>query len=237
MQKKFKGILLYIKIYKENDLFVKFLSNNDEIITGVVYGGQSKKKRNIFQLGFFLNFNVTLFANRPSSISAELCTPFIAQILNDKYKLNCILSLISLINLSIIEGQKIDHIYSITDKFMNLMISNKNWISDYCLFLMNLLKIIGYEIRFNNNNLKYFDMQNLDFVDKKNNNCVLFPFELFDGKKKYINYGSINTVFSIFENIFIKNHLSTINLHLPNQFLLFKKLILDYLKINDKDFK
>ena len=55
MQKKFKGILLFVKIYKDNDLFIKFLSNTDELITGIVYGGLSKKKRNIYQIGFFLN--------------------------------------------------------------------------------------------------------------------------------------------------------------------------------------
>ncbi len=44
MQNKYKGILLYVKSYKENDLFIKFLSNSDELISGIVYGGLSKKK-------------------------------------------------------------------------------------------------------------------------------------------------------------------------------------------------
>ena len=45
MQKKFKGILINYKIYKENDLFVKFLSETDEILSGIVYGGLSRKKK------------------------------------------------------------------------------------------------------------------------------------------------------------------------------------------------
>ena len=53
MYNKFKGLLLYKKTYKENDLFVKFISNTDEIITGIIYGGLSKSKRNIYQVGFF----------------------------------------------------------------------------------------------------------------------------------------------------------------------------------------
>ena len=47
MQKKIRGIILFIKVYKENDLLIKLLSDSDEIITGIVYGGLSKKKRNI----------------------------------------------------------------------------------------------------------------------------------------------------------------------------------------------
>ena len=45
MQNKTFGILLYKKIIKENNLFVKILSENDEIITGIVYGGNSSKKK------------------------------------------------------------------------------------------------------------------------------------------------------------------------------------------------
>ena len=44
MQKKIKGILLFSKVHKENDLYIKFLSNDDELVSGIVYGGLSKKK-------------------------------------------------------------------------------------------------------------------------------------------------------------------------------------------------
>ena len=54
MLNKYKGILLFTKIYKENDLYVKFLSNSDEVISGIVYGGLSKKKEIFFKLVFFL---------------------------------------------------------------------------------------------------------------------------------------------------------------------------------------
>ena len=53
MQKKFKGILIYIKINKENDLYIKFLSDTDEIISGIVYGGLSKKKKKHLSNWFF----------------------------------------------------------------------------------------------------------------------------------------------------------------------------------------
>ena len=52
MQTKNFGILLYRKTIKENDLFVKILSKDDQIITGIVYGGNSSKKKNIYQIGY-----------------------------------------------------------------------------------------------------------------------------------------------------------------------------------------
>ena len=50
---KERGILLFSKISSENNLYLKFLTDNDEIITGLSFGGSSKKKKNIFQIGFF----------------------------------------------------------------------------------------------------------------------------------------------------------------------------------------
>ncbi len=232
MQKKFKGILLFVKIYKDNDLFIKFLSNTDELITGIVYGGLSKKKRNIYQIGFFLNFNVSFKNSLPPSISGELVEPFMFQIMNDKYKLNCLSSTISIINLSIIEGQKVKDIFNISNNFLNFMAINKKWISHHFIFLLSLLKIIGYEIEYEKNkNLKYYNMQTLEFTNINSSSAILFPHNLleFDINQK-ISFISVNNFFRIFETILLKYHISNLNLNLPNQYLLFKKLVLKYFK-------
>ena len=82
MQKKFKGILIHSKVFKDNDLLIKFLSDTDEVFSGIVYGGLSKNKKNIMQLGFFLNLDVTYIGNRPPSIKAELSKPYLSSIIN-----------------------------------------------------------------------------------------------------------------------------------------------------------
>ena len=230
MNRDLKGILIYSKIHKDNDLFVKILSNSDEIITGIVYGGLSKRKRNILQIGFFLNIIVTSKANRPNIITAELTKPYISQILNDKFKLSCLLSTISIINLSIIEGQKVKNIFLLLEKFLNNMIKNKKWLIEYCNFLFNLLKIIGYEIDYDLKK-KYFDLDNLIFVEQDTFSSIEFPHILFKNtnitKKDYDN---ISNFFTIFETIFLKNHLSNINQQLPNHYLYFKKIIINFLR-------
>ena len=67
-----------------------------------------QERKNIFQIGYFLNLNIkTKNANYPKNISGELSKPYIYNIFEDKYKLNCLLSIVSLLNLSIIEGQKL----------------------------------------------------------------------------------------------------------------------------------
>ena len=228
MQRKYKGILLFTKAYKENDLFIKFLSSTDEIITGIIYGGLSRKKRNIIQIGFNLLFEVSSKSNMPPSINAELIEPYISMIINDKYKLNCLMSVTSLINLSIIEGQKVKDIYKTTENFLQIMFDNKKWIKDYFIFLFKLLKIIGYEIDlYGNNNKKYFNLETLDFSNTFAQSSIVFPHHLLDNNLSKIDVYSVNQIFKIFEFVFEKHHLSNFNLSLPNQYQLFKKLIIN----------
>ncbi len=232
MQKKYKGIILYSKIYKENDLFIKFLSHTDEVISGIVYGGLSRKKKGIYQIGFFLDFNIIKINNKPISIQAELSKPLISPIINDKFKLNCLLSVISIINLSIFEGQKINNIFNISENFIYILISKRRWMIDYCIFLFNLLKIIGYQIDYTNNfSNKYFDINTLEFKQNKSNSTLIFPYDLLDQNNySKINLYSIIDFFKIFEVVYVKNHLNNLNLKLPNHYELFKKSVIQYLK-------
>ena len=233
MQKNYKGILLNIKVYKENDLIIRFLSDTDEIITGIVYGGLSKKKRNIYQIGFYLNFNFIKKNNKPASINAELTEPYISAIIEDRYKLLCLICVTSLINLSIIEGQKVKNIYIILDHFLKYMFFNKIWFKDFCYFLFQLLKTIGYEIDYmSNKGKKYFDLEKLQFQNKYSSSSIIFPHYFLDKKNMKLELLDINHVFKIFETVFSKYHLSNLNLRLPNQYHLFKKLIID--KLNQK---
>ena len=235
MQKKIRGIILFIKVYKENDLLIKLLSDSDEIITGIVYGGLSKKKRNIFQLGFFLNFNILTNSNKPPNISGELTNPFFSEILDNRYKLNGLLSTISIINLSILEGQKINNIFEITEDFLTSMLHKKNWVYEYCVFLFNLLKIIGYQIDYSKkNNFQYFDLNTLEFTNINNNNTCSFPHAIFENKKvTKNNYKFIIDSLTIFETVFFKHHLANYNLQLPNHYQLFKNTIIDYINSNE----
>ena len=45
MENKTFGFLIYTKVSKDNDLYVKILSQNDDLISGIVYGGNSSKKK------------------------------------------------------------------------------------------------------------------------------------------------------------------------------------------------
>ena len=233
MQKKIKGILLFSKVHKENDLYIKFLSNDDELVSGIVYGGLSKKKNNLYQLGFFLDFNIFIKTNKVTSINAELTAPYMSQIINDKFKLHCLLSTISIINLSILEGQKVNNIFKYSENFFKILTNNKQWLISHLNYLLDLLKLIGYDIdHLNNFNKTFFDLEKLNFLNDMNNSSIEFPHKLLSSNNVYKkNHDEILNFFKIFETVFEKNHLLNINLYLPNHYHLFKKLLLEKLKI------
>ncbi len=229
-ENKSRGILLYSKLSSENNLFLKFLTENDEILTGICFGGSTKKKKNIYQLGYFLNLNIKLKnSNFPNNISGELSKPYIYDIFVDKYKLHSLLSIVSLLNLSIIEGQKIRGLFESTNKIINIISAQENWLVDYFLYLLNLLKLIGYEIDFaNKQSLIYLNLDTLQFVKNNSNKSIVFPHYLLSKLKK-MNFEDVNSFFKIFEIILQNHHLNNMNLNIPINYLKFKKLILGFL--------
>ena len=159
MKNKSKGIIFFVKKIKDNDLYIKILSSNDEINSGIIYGGNTSKKKIIYQNGYFIDYSISKKSiNSPPVFVGELRKPFLSNIFIDKYKMNALLSILSLINLSIVEGQKIKDIFFNVEKLIINIINNNHWIISYCEWLMILLQQIGYEIDYKNNKNKFYNI-------------------------------------------------------------------------------
>ena len=228
---KNNGIIIFTKKIKENDLFIKVLSSDNELVSGMVYGGNSTKKKQIYQIGYFIEYSLIQKNNTPAYFNAEISKPFIYDIIQDKYKSYSLLAIISLINLSIVDGQKIKGLFTSIKDIINILISQKHWISFFCQWLFILLEIIGYQIDYKNNkNLKYYNLINQEFIDTNDNNdTIVFPHKFINGKEK-VSLSIMKNVFKIFENNFTKNHLDNINYNLPEYYIAFKNSIIEKLK-------
>ena len=232
---KERGILIFSKISSENNLYLKFLTQKDEIITGLSFGGSTKKKKNIFQIGYFLNIVIkNKNKNFPNSISAELSKPYYHNIFNDKYKLHALLTLVSLLNISIIEGQKVSGLFNLSENIIEILANEKKWIINYFIFLLNLLKIIGYDIDYQKNISKdYLNLDSLQFSNSSITKSIKFPHLLLNSKIN-INVENANSFFKIFEIIFQNHHLNNMNLNIPINYFKFKKVILNFLSKHEK---
>ena len=107
--------------------------------------------------------------NSIASINAEISSPFIFSFFNNKFKAFSLLAIISLVNTSIIEGQKINGLFeSIKNLIININ-NNKHWISAFCKWLFYLLKMIGYQIDYNKKlNFKFFNLDTNNFLTQNN---------------------------------------------------------------------
>ena len=231
MTKKGEGFLVFKKNIKDNDLFIKLLSKNDELISGIVYGGNSSKKKTIYQIGYFIEYSIIQKnKNAPFVITGEIIKPYISSIINDQFKSYSLLGLISLVNNSILEGQKLSNLYISVKDLVDIISKNNKWISFYCVWLFNLLKIIGYQIDYTNKkDFKYFNLFTQDFEKLSTNKSIIFPHRILRNKEN-INFNEIKAVFTIFKSIYTKNHLDNINYKMPINFINFEKKIINTLE-------
>ena len=226
-----EGIIVFSKKIKDNDLFIKVLSSDNKIISGMVYGGNSSKKKSIFQIDYFIDYSITQKnINIVPSFTAEIIKPFISSIINDKFKSYSLLSILSLVNLSIVEGQQVKGLYKSVKTLIEIMTIEKHWISFFCEWLFQLLKMIGYQIDYQSNkNYIYFNLINQKFENSIIENSIIFPHHLLEHSGK-LSYSEVKAIFVIFESIYTKNHLDNINYKMPINFINFKNKILKTLK-------
>ena len=230
---KEQGIIISINKIREHDLIIKVLSEKDIIISGVVYGGNSSKKKLVYQIGYFIEFSLSIKnSNTLPSFNSDLIKPYILPIINDKYKSFAILNIISILKISILEGQKINGLYFITKEIINKINIEKNWISYLCEWMYKLLKLIGYQIDYKNNqHNKYFDLHEQEFTNLVSTHSVEFPHSLLNHKKR-VFIDEIESFFIIFESIYRKNHLDNINYKMPINYIKFKNSIIERLNNN-----
>jgi len=232
MINKNEGIIVFSKKIKDYDLYIRILSNKDELISGIVYGGNSSKKKLIYQVGYFIEYRtLQKNINISPTFNAEITKPFIGSIISDQFKSYSLLSIISLLNISIIEGQRLDGLYkSVKDIVVNISF-NKHWITFFCNWLFTFLQIIGYEIEYRNKkSFKFFNLVTKEFENSLMTNSIIFPHEMLEHTGK-VNYTNMNSVFIIFESVYTKNHLDNTNYKMPINFINFKNKVLNTLKL------
>jgi len=231
MQNKNLGLILYTKCIKDNDLYIKILSNDDKILSGLVYGGNSSKKKLIYQPGYIIEFNkLQKNVNSVSSVNGELSRPYIGNIYKDKFKSFSLLAIISILNICLYDGVKTNGIFISVKELINHINTNNQWLSNFCYWLLYLLKLLGYEIEYKNKkNLKYFNLRSLKFENINiSTSSILFPHELLKNNET-VKYESVNSVFTIFETVFKQYHLNNNNDKMPLNYLNFKKIIINKL--------
>jgi len=140
------GFLLSKNKYNENSIIAEIYTKNHGKIPGIIFGASSKKVKNYLQIGNKLHLNYT-YKNegRLGYFKIEILNALTPLYFDNKKKLLCVVSAMNLIKLLTVESQENSKIFKIIDDFFKSL-SSLNWLKQYILWELELLKLVGYEL-------------------------------------------------------------------------------------------
>ena len=176
------GFLISKNRYNENSLISEFYTKNHGKISGIVFGGTSKKIKNYLQIGnqLYLNYN-SKSENKLGYFKLEIQKVYSPIYFENPQKLSCINSVMSLIRLLTAELQSNIKIFDLIEKFY-LILSNDKWLKDYIFWELELLKTIGFDLELNNLATKELLNDKIVYVVKSKTEKKIIPNFLIDKK-------------------------------------------------------
>ena len=155
-----EGFLLSKNKYNENSLIVEIFTKNHGKISGIIFGGVSKKIKNYLQIGnqLYVNYN-TKHESKLGYFKIEILKAYSPFFFDDQKKLLCISSAMQLIKTLTADSQKNFYIYESIILFFKLL-KSKSWIKDYIFWELEFFTLIGYNLELN-------DLVTKNIVDDK----------------------------------------------------------------------
>ena len=137
--------LLSKRKFKENANIINVFSKERGKISGLVYGGNSRKIRNYLQISnkLFVEHN-SKNENKIGYFKTELIKPVSPLFFNDKRRTSALISLCSMLSILLPEAQPNKNIYKSFEEFIK-SISINNWIVLYIFLELNFIKDLGYD--------------------------------------------------------------------------------------------
>ena len=136
-----EGFLISKTRYNENSLIVELFTKEKGKISGIIFGGTSKKIKNYLQVGNKLHVNYnSKNENRIGYFKIEILNAYTPLYFDHKQKLSCITSAMNLIKILTAESQSNDKVYFIIQNLF-LILKEKDWLKKYIFWELELLKI------------------------------------------------------------------------------------------------
>ena len=156
--------------YSENSIIAEVFSEYHGKISGIIFGGTSKKIKNYLQIGnkIHVNYNVKS-PTRIGYFKIEIIKALTPLYFDENQKLSCISSAMNLIKILTAEAQSNKEIFILINRFFELLTFD-NWIQEYIFWELELLKLLGYDLELRN-------MVEKEIIDKKVNYFVLSSTE------------------------------------------------------------
>jgi DNA repair protein RecO (recombination protein O) len=145
-----EGYLISKNRYSENSLIAEIYTKNRGKVSGIIFGGTSKKIKNYLQIGNKLHVNYNSKSeNRIGYFKIEILNAYSPLYFDHKQKLSCITSATNLIKILTADSQANIKVYQIIENFF-LILKDQDWLKKYIFWELDLLKLLGYDLELEN---------------------------------------------------------------------------------------
>ena len=141
-----KGYLLSKNKYSENSIISEVFTKDHGKVSGIIFGGTSKKIKNYLQIGnkIHVNFN-SKSDNKLGYFKVEIQQALSPLYFDNQKKLSCITSAMNLIKILTAVNQKNINIYELIKDFY-LLLDKDSWIKRYIFWELELFRVLGYDL-------------------------------------------------------------------------------------------
>ncbi len=169
-----QGFLVSKSRYSENSIIAELYTFDRGKVSGIIFGGTSKKIKNYLQVGNKLHINYnSKNDNRIGYFKIEILNAYSPFYFDHKQKLSSITSAMNLIKILTAEAQANKKVYSLIEGLFNLL-NEQNWLKKYIFWELELLKLLGYDL----------ELENLVEKNLEDNKTVYFAASYTE--KKYV---------------------------------------------------
>ena len=201
--------------YSENSIIAEVFTENHGKISGIIFGGTSKKIKNYLQIGnkIYVNYN-SKSVTKIGYFKIEILKALTPLYFDENQKLSCITSAMHLIKLLTAEAQSNKEIFKLIDKFFEILTSD-NWIQKYIFWELELLKLLGYDLELKNMVEKEIIDSEINYFVKSSTEKKSIPNFLIDESNLDVNLKNLLKGLKLVSDYLEKSILKPNNLNLP----------------------
>ena len=202
--------------YSENSIIAEVFTENYGKISGIIFGGTSKKIKNYLQIGnkIFVNYNAKN-STRIGYFKIEILEALTPLYFDDSQKLSCISSAMNLIKILTAEAQSNKEIFILLDKFF-ILLTSKSWIQEYIFWELELLKLLGYDLELKNMAEKEIINNKINYFVKSSTEKKIIPNFLIDKNHENVDLKNLLKGLKLVTDYLEKSILKPNNLSLPS---------------------
>ena len=174
------GFLISKNRYNENSLISEIYTKNHGKVSGIIFGGTSKKIKNYLQIGnkLFINYS-SKSENKIGYFKIEISQALSPFYFDDMQKLSCITSAMNLIKILTADSQANKNIFDLIEKFY-FILESENWLKNYIFWELELFKNLGYFLELKDLVDKKIVGNELQYISKSSTDKKVIPNFLID---------------------------------------------------------